>query len=97
MEEARAKLVAPGLLWHLETDGTLTLANAFTYDTWGRPSISGPNRIADLGFRRLYVGRTRPGGTMPSAPGSPTRVPGSRARRPARPIRAGRRSIELSA
>lgn len=38
-------------------DGTTTLANSYTYDTWGRPATATHNGIADLGFRFLYVGR----------------------------------------
>jgi RHS repeat-associated protein len=45
-------------LWRLNADGTLTLANSVTYTTWGRPTVSGANGYADLGFRRLYVGRS---------------------------------------
>lgn len=43
-------------LWRIETDGSLTLANSFTYTTWGAPTTSTHNGIADLGFRFLYVG-----------------------------------------
>lgn len=43
-------------LWRVEADGTLTLANSYTYDTWGRPTTATHNGIADLGFRFLYVG-----------------------------------------
>ena len=38
------------------TPGTLTLANSYTYDTWGKPTTATHNSIADLGFRFLYVG-----------------------------------------
>lgn len=44
-------------LLRLNADGTTTLANSFTYDTWGRPSTTVHNGIADLGFRYLYVGQ----------------------------------------
>lgn len=44
-------------LWRHNADGTLTLANSFTYDSWGRPATSTHNGISDLGFRFLYVGR----------------------------------------
>ena len=43
-------------LYQIETDGTLTLANSFVYGTWGRPTTTTHNSIADLGFRFLYVG-----------------------------------------
>ena len=43
-------------LSRLESDGTLTLANSYRYDTWGRPTTATHNSIADLGFRFLYVG-----------------------------------------
>jgi RHS repeat-associated protein len=36
--------------------GTLTLANSYTYSTWGTPTTATHNGIADLGFRFLYVG-----------------------------------------
>lgn len=44
-------------LWREESDGSLLLANSFTYDTWGTPSTATHNGVADLGFRFLYVGR----------------------------------------
>jgi len=40
----------------INADGTLTLANSYRYDTWGRPTTTTHNGIADLGFRYLYVG-----------------------------------------
>ncbi len=43
-------------LWRVEADGTTTLANSFTYDTWGQPTTTTHSGIADLGFRFLYVG-----------------------------------------
>jgi RHS repeat-associated protein len=43
-------------LWRIETDGSLTLANSYTYSTWGTPTTSTHNSIPDLGFRFLYVG-----------------------------------------
>ncbi len=43
-------------LWRVNADGTLTLANSFTYDTWGRPTLGTHNGIGDLGFRYRYVG-----------------------------------------
>ncbi len=43
-------------LWRMESDGTLTLANSYTYSTWGRPTTATHNGIPDLGFRFLYVG-----------------------------------------
>jgi RHS repeat-associated protein len=44
-------------LLRVNGDGTTTLANSFTYDTWGKPTIATHNGIGDLGFRYLYVGR----------------------------------------
>jgi RHS repeat-associated protein len=44
-------------LWRINADGTLTLANSFTYTTWGAPTTATHNGIADKGFRFLYVGR----------------------------------------
>lgn len=43
-------------LLQVNGDGTTTLANSFTYDSWGRPTTSTHNSIGDLGFRYLYVG-----------------------------------------
>jgi RHS repeat-associated protein len=43
-------------LYKIESSGALTLANSFTYGTWGRPTTATHNSIADLGFRFLYVG-----------------------------------------
>ena len=40
----------------INADGTLTLANSYRYDTWGRPTTTTHNSIPDLGFRYLYVG-----------------------------------------
>jgi RHS repeat-associated protein len=37
--------------------GTLTIANSYSYDTWGKPSTTQHGSYADLGFRFLYVGR----------------------------------------
>ena len=55
-------------IWRVSSaDGTLTLANSFTYSTWGQPSVSTHNGYADLGFRYLYVGRY--GGAWDSALG----------------------------
>jgi RHS repeat-associated protein len=45
-------------IWKIDTTtGALTLANSFTYTTWGAPTTTTHNSIADLGFRFLYVGR----------------------------------------
>ncbi len=41
----------------VNTDGTTTLANSFTYDSWGKPTTATHNGIGDLGFRYLYVGQ----------------------------------------
>ena len=43
-------------LSRLNTDGSLTLANSYRYETWGRPATATHNGIGDLGFRYLYVG-----------------------------------------
>jgi RHS repeat-associated protein len=43
-------------LWKVNADGTLTLANSYTYDTWGKPTTTLAGSFADLGFRYLYVG-----------------------------------------
>jgi RHS repeat-associated protein len=43
-------------LWRQNADGTLTLANSYTYGTWGTPVTATHNGIGDLGFRFLYVG-----------------------------------------
>ena len=45
-------------LWRLNADGSLSLANSVTYTTWGRPTVTGANGYADLGLRRLYLGRS---------------------------------------
>lgn len=45
-------------IWKIDAStGALTLANSFTYTTWGAPTTATHNSIADLGFRFLYVGR----------------------------------------
>lgn len=44
-------------LLRVNGDGTTTLANSFTYDTWGRPTTTTHGGIGNLGFRYLYVGR----------------------------------------
>jgi RHS repeat-associated protein len=43
-------------LYRIESSGSLTLANSYTYGTWGRPATATHNGIADLGFRFTYVG-----------------------------------------
>lgn len=44
-------------LWQINpTTGDLTLANSYTYSTWGTPTTGVHNGIGDLGFRFLYVG-----------------------------------------
>jgi RHS repeat-associated protein len=37
--------------------GTLTVANRFSYSTWGAPTLSLHNGYGDLGFRYRYVGQ----------------------------------------
>jgi RHS repeat-associated protein len=44
-------------IWKVNSDATLTLANSFSYSTWGSPTTATHNGFADLGFRFLYVGR----------------------------------------
>jgi RHS repeat-associated protein len=44
-------------LWRIESSGSLTLANSYTYTTWGQPTTTTHNGYADLGFRFLYVGQ----------------------------------------
>ena len=46
-------------LWRLSDDGsgTLTLANSYSYSTWGAPTTATHNGSPDLGFRFLYVGQ----------------------------------------
>jgi RHS repeat-associated protein len=39
------------------TDGSLTLANSYSYSSWGAPTTAVHNGIPDLAFRYLYVGR----------------------------------------
>lgn len=51
-------------LWRVKTDGTLELANSWTFETWGKPQVTtshansnnGGAAYGDLGFRFLYVG-----------------------------------------
>jgi RHS repeat-associated protein len=43
-------------LYRVESTGLLTLANSYTYDTWGKPTTTPHNGSADLGFRFTYVG-----------------------------------------
>ncbi len=43
-------------LWRITSDGSLTLANSYTYSTWGAPTTATHNAYPDLGFRYLYVG-----------------------------------------
>ncbi|MBA2718654.1 MAG: RHS repeat-associated core domain-containing protein [Chloroflexi bacterium] len=45
-------------LWKQETTGALTLANSYTYSTWGTPTITVNTGagFTDLRFRFLYVG-----------------------------------------
>ncbi len=45
-------------LWKIDSGtGALTLANSFTYSTWGAPATATHNGYPDLGFRFPYVGR----------------------------------------
>jgi RHS repeat-associated protein len=44
--------------WKIDpSTGGLTLANNYTYSSWGAPTTATHNSIADLGLRFLYVGR----------------------------------------
>jgi RHS repeat-associated protein len=45
-------------LWRIDASGLLTLANSFTYDPWGTPTVAIHNGVPDLGYRFLYVGRS---------------------------------------
>jgi hypothetical protein len=44
-------------LWKINTDGTLQLANSYSYSPWDTPTTSTHNGHSDLGFRYLYVGQ----------------------------------------
>ncbi len=43
-------------LWRINTDGTLTLANSYSYSSWGTPTTTVASGFSDLKFRFLYVG-----------------------------------------
>ena len=43
-------------LWRQNADGSVTLANSYTYTTWGAPTTTVASPFSDLGFRYLYVG-----------------------------------------
>jgi RHS repeat-associated protein len=43
-------------LWRRNADGSLTLANSYTYATWGTPTTTLAPGFGDLRFRYLYVG-----------------------------------------
>ncbi len=43
-------------LWRRNGDGSLTLANSYTYSTWGTPATTVAAGFSDLRFRYLYVG-----------------------------------------
>jgi RHS repeat-associated protein len=44
-------------LWQIDgSTGALTLANSYTYTTWGAPTTTAAAGFSDLGFRYLYVG-----------------------------------------
>lgn len=43
-------------LWRKNADGTLTLANSYTYSGWGMPTTTVAPTFSDLHFRFLYVG-----------------------------------------
>jgi hypothetical protein len=45
-------------LWKIDlSTGALTLANSYTYTSWGTPTTITHNGIGNLGFRYLYVGK----------------------------------------
>ncbi|MDQ3689607.1 MAG: hypothetical protein M3406_06150, partial [Chloroflexota bacterium] len=44
-------------LLRVNADGTTTLANSYTYGTWGTPTAATHNGIGDLAFRYVYVGQ----------------------------------------
>lgn len=56
-------------LSRLNADGTLTLANSYRYETWGKPSTATHNAIGDLGLRARLFGFS--GGIMPVATQGP--------------------------
>ena len=43
--------------WRINADGTLTLANSYTYTSWGSPTTTPASGFSDLGLRFLYVGQ----------------------------------------
>ena len=43
-------------LWKENAGGSVTLANSFTYGTWGNPTTTVAGGFSDLGFRYQYVG-----------------------------------------
>ena len=43
-------------LWRINADGTLTLANSYSYSSWGTPTTTVASGFSDLKFRFLYVG-----------------------------------------
>ncbi|CAN5516529.1 hypothetical protein BH24ACT5_BH24ACT5_03780 [soil metagenome] len=50
-------------IWRIKADGSLEIANSFTYSTWGSPTVKSDHinsatsqQYGDLGFRFLYVG-----------------------------------------
>lgn len=45
-------------LWRIDAaTGALTLANSYTYATWGVPTVTTHSGYPDLGFRFLYAGQ----------------------------------------
>ena len=44
-------------LIEIDARGSATLANSFSYDTWGRATVTTHNGFGDLGFRFRYVGQ----------------------------------------
>jgi RHS repeat-associated protein len=43
-------------LWKENVDGSVSLANSFVYDTWGKSTLTVAGSFSDLGFRYRYVG-----------------------------------------
>ena len=51
--------------WQIDpSTGALTLANSYTYSSWGTPTTTVAGGFSDLGLRFLYVGAGRPVGQL---------------------------------
>jgi hypothetical protein len=49
-------------LVHVAGDGSLAVANSYSYGTWGAPTTQLHAGYGDLGFRFLYAGRASANG-----------------------------------